>query len=264
MRDATTTLPLLSTALAYLAARRSVVPLPAGRKSPPLVEWKPYQSRRPTAAELTQWWTTWPTAGIAIVCGRVSGLVVLDVDPRNGGDVTLTTLPRWPRGPQAISGGGGPHFYFDPGETVVPKVKGLLPGIDLLGEGGYVVAPPTRHPDGPRYTWAPGQALGELPLPHVPPFVRRRLALRRASAPQIREPVSRTAHESLGLPAVLARLDGVRRVRRGYLARCPAHDDQHPSLSIALGRTGGVLLHCFAGCAFVDVLAALTTKEVAR
>jgi hypothetical protein len=256
----------LSTALAYLLlARVSILPLPANQKHPPLVEWKPYQSRRPTEAEVRHWWTIWPAAGIAIVCGRVSGVVVLDVDPRNGGDVTLVTLPAWPRGPQAISGAGGPHFYFDPGDTVVPKVKGLLPGIDLIGEGGYVVAPPSRHPSGPPYAWVPGQALGALPLPRVPAFVRRTLAQRRAPRDDRRRPTGTPVlTRALDLRGALARLDGVRRVRHGYLARCPAHDDQHPSLSIALGRSGGLLLHCFAGCSFLEVMAALTTKEISR
>ncbi len=47
---------------------------------------------------------------------------------------------------------------------------------------------------------------------------------------------------------VLSRLASVRKCGDGYEARCPAHDDQHASLSLALGADGRLLLHCHAGC----------------
>lgn len=56
---------------------------------------------------------------------------------------------------------------------------------------------------------------------------------------------------------VLWHLKGVRQAERGYVALCPAHDDHHPSLAIASGRNGCVLLKCHAGCDTQNVLAAL-------
>jgi len=56
---------------------------------------------------------------------------------------------------------------------------------------------------------------------------------------------------------LLSRLDGVRRSGGGHVARCPAHEDRTASLSIAEGDAGRVLVHCFAGCATSDVLAAV-------
>jgi len=56
---------------------------------------------------------------------------------------------------------------------------------------------------------------------------------------------------------ILPRLLGVRRTRSGWVARCPAHDDQHQSLSIGIGATGKVLLKCHAGCSFQEILGAL-------
>ena len=57
---------------------------------------------------------------------------------------------------------------------------------------------------------------------------------------------------------LLSRLDGVRQVGPGkWVARCPAHPDRRPSLSIAEGKDGRILLHCFAGCRTADVLQAL-------
>ena len=62
---------------------------------------------------------------------------------------------------------------------------------------------------------------------------------------------------SAPLDLVLGRLEGVRKNGKGYEARCPAHDDRNPSLSVSLGERGEVLLHCHAGCEFERVLSAL-------
>jgi len=59
------------------------------------------------------------------------------------------------------------------------------------------------------------------------------------------------------LDAFLARLDGVRRSGKGWIARCPAHEDRTASLSIGEGDDDRVLVHCFGGCAAADVLAAI-------
>ena len=54
---------------------------------------------------------------------------------------------------------------------------------------------------------------------------------------------------------LLSRLERVRANRNGtWVARCPAHDDRSPSLSISTGDDGKVLLHCFAGCGAADVV----------
>lgn len=56
---------------------------------------------------------------------------------------------------------------------------------------------------------------------------------------------------------ILQRLDKVKKTGKGYQARCPAHDDKSPSLSLREGDDGRVLLHCHAGCATADVVAAM-------
>ena len=55
----------------------------------------------------------------------------------------------------------------------------------------------------------------------------------------------------------ISRLQGVKRTPRGYIARCPSHTDKSPSLSLKETSSGDVLLHCFAGCSFGDILSAL-------
>lgn len=61
---------------------------------------------------------------------------------------------------------------------------------------------------------------------------------------------------TVSLDAVLSRLDDARRSGRGWIARCPAHSDHRASLSIAPRLGGGVLLHCFAGCSYREILRA--------
>jgi hypothetical protein len=100
------------------------------------------------------WWEEFPEANIGIATGAPSGLVVLDVDPRHGGDASLRQLEMkhgpLPDGPRVRTGGGGEHLYFShPGGTV-KSVVGLLPGLDVRGDGGYVVGPGSNHSSGKR------------------------------------------------------------------------------------------------------------------
>jgi len=143
-------------ALAYLRRGWSVIPIKP-RDKVPLIPWRAYQTRRPRPAEVRAWFQRWPTANVAIVTGAVSRLVVLDVDPAHGGNRSLSALlqvhGRLTPTPSAITGGGGSHLYFAYPGVPVPNRTHLEPGIDLRGDGGYVVAPPSVHPTGARYRW---------------------------------------------------------------------------------------------------------------
>src|SRR5207247_2426317 len=67
-------------------------------------------------ALIAAWWHRWPTAGVAIATGAASGIIVLDVDPRHGGDDTLHDRERahgrLPDTPRVFTGGGGLHVYL--------------------------------------------------------------------------------------------------------------------------------------------------------
>jgi hypothetical protein len=141
----------------YTARGWSIIPIRT-RDKRPLVRWEEFQHRRPTVEEVHAWFSGWPEAGIGVVTGTVSSLIVLDIDSRHGGDVSLERLEqqhnRLPVTLECRSGGGGRHFYYaHPGALVRNKV-GLAPGVDLRGDGGYVVAPPSLHTSGLRYAWA--------------------------------------------------------------------------------------------------------------
>jgi putative DNA primase/helicase len=111
--------------------------------------------------------------GVGIRTGESSGLVVLDVDPRNGGDASLERMLEM-NGPlpdtlTARTGSGGKHIYFRmPGEEVRCHTNlGGWSGIDLKAEGGYVVAPPSRLSLGGTYEWTtpegPDAPIADMP-----------------------------------------------------------------------------------------------------
>ena len=161
----------------YMRLGWSIIPTRPGDKRP-LVRWDEFQHRRPGETETCDWFRTWPDAGIGIVTGTVSGLVVLDVDVRHGGDVALQQLEReharLPTTVECWTGGGGRHLYFaHPGGFVRNKV-GLAPGIDIRADGGYVVAPPSLHASGLRYVWVEGRAPGRTEIAALPDWLLRR------------------------------------------------------------------------------------------
>jgi len=160
----------------YTAHGWSIIPIRSGDKRP-LVRWEEFQYRRPRVEEVHAWFSGWPEAGIGIVTGAVSGLVVLDIDSRHGGEGSLERLEqqhdRLPATVECRSGGGGRHLYFaHPGALLRNKV-GLAPGVDLRGDGGYVVAPPSLHASGVRYAWVGDRRPETVDLAPLPDWVLR-------------------------------------------------------------------------------------------
>lgn len=177
-------------ALAYRARGWSVVPI-ADREKRPLVPWQEFQGRLATPDEVRAWYARWPRAGVGIVTGGISGLVVLDVDSRHGGDESLAALERehgaLPRTIEAISGGGGRHIYFaHPGRDLRNRA-GLAPGLDLRAEGGLVVAPPSMHATGRSYEWEVSNHPDGTQLASMPEWLLR---LSGGSAPRHGHPLA--------------------------------------------------------------------------
>jgi hypothetical protein len=97
---------------------------------------------------------TMAAANIGLACG--GKLVVIDVDPRHGGDKSLSELEAQHGAIETVcvnTGGGGSHLYLSPNGTQVRGRIGLMPGIDIKSNGCYVVAPPSRHISGKLYQW---------------------------------------------------------------------------------------------------------------
>jgi RecA-family ATPase len=140
------------------------------------------------------WWGKWPWANIGVATGSISGIAVVDVDPRNGGLDHLADL-HLPDTLIAETGGKGYHYYY---RQDGPKAKGkVTPGIDLQADGGYVVAPPSIHLLG-EYKWQTNLPLA--PLPSLKPNGKSTAPLLDAPAttPVTREPSSSTIIEPDG------------------------------------------------------------------
>ena len=160
----------------YLARGWSVLPL-RRRDKRPLTPWEPLQSARPSQADVAHWFERWPDANVGIVTGEISNLIVLDVDPQHGGDSSLERLERQfgsvPATVEAATGGGGRHLYFAHPGGIVRNRAGIAQGIDLRGDGGYIVAPPSIHPSGGRYAWRPGRSPADIALAALPRWLLR-------------------------------------------------------------------------------------------
>ena len=108
---------------------------------------------------IRSWFSEEPQANLGIVTGKASGIFVLDVDPRNGGDKSLDVLTT-KNGPLPATwtvktGGGGSHVYFCYPQTDIQTNHDRLgPGLDLQSDGAFVVAPPSFHESQNNYRFA--------------------------------------------------------------------------------------------------------------
>ena len=210
--------------------------------------------------QIIDWWARWPQANIGLHCGG-SGLLALDLDTykdsfngdgflKRTDEETLTSL----------TGSGGTHLiYAMPTDRKYTNATGNLPaGIDVRGQGGYIVVPPSIHPNGNRYQWESGYGPHEIaPLP-LPPALLRILdearATQRVAGPPNKYAV-RTAQKIGESVIVRLELDAAgpqeydSEGRKWILKTCPFNpkDNPHPqdkSAYIVVARDG----HITAGC----------------
>jgi hypothetical protein len=105
---------------------------------------------------IEEWWTRWPDANVGVRTGAISGLLVLDIDPRQGGDDALHELEQehgtLPVTASVKTPGGGQHYHFThPGGEVRGSAGEVGPGIDIRADGGYVLVPPSVGASGCAY-----------------------------------------------------------------------------------------------------------------
>jgi hypothetical protein len=157
----------LEAALAYAEKFNfSVIPIRPDKK--PYIQWTEYQKRHATKDEIKQWFAKWPKAMIGIVTGEKSGVLVVDCDSEAAyqkiqellPDSFITCIAKTPR---------GYHLYliYPKGQTI-GNAAGIMPGVDVRGEGGYIIAPSSVNAEGKSYSWMPGLALGEVDMGTVP------------------------------------------------------------------------------------------------
>lgn len=166
---------LLKAALRY--ARRGWRVFPLNGKEPLI---KGGHNRASTDEDrIKRWWDQWPEANIGIACDSENGPIVIDIDaPKKGETGAIKFLRKMGAYKElvtrtAISGAGGRHLYLAPmrNGTRIKRMlrpfrdkKGRKVALDILGDGGYVVAPPSIHPDtGKTYKWS--EKIDLLPFP---------------------------------------------------------------------------------------------------
>jgi KaiC/GvpD/RAD55 family RecA-like ATPase len=171
---------LTSAALYYASRGWRVFPITPRQKAPPLLnDWQHLASA--DAAKVKEWWRQFPEANIGIACGKESNLVVLDIDTDKGGAESFMAMQvehdRIPDSIEALTGGGGRHILFaHPGPRIPNSASKLGPGLDIRGDGGYIVAPPSVHPSGNRYEWEPSCKPSQTVLADMPEWMVKDLA----------------------------------------------------------------------------------------
>ncbi|NPV50685.1 MAG: hypothetical protein HPY60_05750 [Candidatus Methanofastidiosum sp.] len=142
---------LMDWALTYYDAGLNILPL-VPRDKFPIIKWERYEKERARREDVISWWTKQPEANIGIITGEINDLVVVDVDGEQGKrsleilynkEMPLTAVTKSTR---------GKHYYFKNTDRWGSHI-GIYPDIDIRGEGGLIVAPPSIHPSGKEYRW---------------------------------------------------------------------------------------------------------------
>ncbi|GGM43935.1 bifunctional DNA primase/polymerase [Dactylosporangium sucinum] len=153
-----------------------------------------------------------PAGLLAIRTGAVSGLVVVDIDPGHGGTLDPALMPETAC---VVTGSGGWHLYYrHPGTAVLNSQGRLAGGIDVRGDGGYVVAPPSIHPRTARpYRWIGARPVAEMP----PALIAACQPAPAATATSTTRPTSTTPGGGISSPDALLRslLDTIRNAPKG-------------------------------------------------
>ena len=149
-------------ALEYLNKGWAIIPIQKGTKVPAINTWREYQTRLPTLQEVTDWWTRFPDANIALICGKISGVIVVDVDSGKGTpdlkglELPITLCSK--------TGGGGTHYIYKWREGLVGAKVGIRTLVDIRSDLSYIVLPPSNHASGNNYEWLNyGEPLAEAP-----------------------------------------------------------------------------------------------------
>ncbi len=183
---------LLRAALAY--AEKGIPVFPCKGKKP--LTRRGFKDASTLTQQITAWWNAHPDANIGIPTGKISGLLVLDVDGERGGFGGLEALEA-ERGEitrtrtHSTGSGGVHHLYKYPGEHFGNSSGTLPSGLDIRGEGGYIIAPPsaTTHP----YT-----VLDDAPLAASPEWLLEALRRTHSAAHGGAEGANSTKNGSMG------------------------------------------------------------------
>jgi hypothetical protein len=183
-------------------------------------------------ARIRAWWAGKPAANVGIVTGRDSGLVVLDIDLKDDGPGSLERLEQrhqpLPSSVQVITGSGGEHrFYAHPIHTNVPNSSRKIgDGLDVRGDGGYVVAPPSLHASGNRYGWDLCGDPDEAPLAELPAWLLAEMVPPPPRPSSGNRPFTTTDRVRVWLGNALAKATVGNRSETGHWLACQLRDNR--------------------------------------
>lgn len=167
--------------------------VPLNGKRPYIRNWQSRASKDP--ARLGDLFAKWPAANVGVVLPG-GWYVVIDVDPRNGGDATWDALIRkhgpLPATVTTSTGGGGIHYWLILGTCPPITTHSLGPGVDIKTSGVVVMPPSVGTVQ--RYSYLPGRAFSEVGIPSAPQWIRElitapRIASEDANGTTARGPV---------------------------------------------------------------------------
>ena len=234
---------MLAHALKYAAAGFSVFPL-TPRMKIPLAGSNGFKDATTDTNQITRWWSEHPDANIGLATGMRSGVWVIDVDLKNGKD-GAESLKAYaelhadsPSRTQRVhTPSGGWHLYikYDTANPVRSRAD-VLTGVDIRGDGGYVVLPPSVTEQG-EYTWSPDESSIEIAdatswFRTLPSHVKEsRLVNVQAGGVAAKRDRSRLLHWDTALDTgrhVGLTIENTA-VGQKYVCRCPFHDDRTKS-----------------------------------
>lgn len=204
MSPSTTT---LQAALGYAKSGWPVFPCDPATKQP----YTPngFKAATTHAPQIESWWSNFPNAMIGVPTGPVSGIWVLDLDLKPGADgaAALADLEarngKVPPTLTAVTPSGGKHLYFRYVDGVRNRGR-LEPGIDVRGEGGYVIAPGSARDDGCVYDWeTPGEGIAG-----APPWLIERVMRQIQPRSSLQNRVSNPAYSTAAIARELQKLIG--------------------------------------------------------
>lgn len=170
IKDAKADAHNLAWALRYAQSGIPVFPLIG--KQPAIPGGGGYTSATTDEAQIRKWWSRYPSANIGIPTGNASGFWVLDVDGEEGQESFSALQDEFDflHTPVINQTGRGHHLLFKMNGRDIRNRAGVRPGIDVRGNGGYIVAPPSIHPAGGTYAWVDKDPT-TASMPYAPDWV---------------------------------------------------------------------------------------------
>ena len=148
----------------YLTNGWSLLPVKPFEKRPLMQNWLQYTHERADAKTVNNWFNSLKNVGVGMVTGRISNVIVLDVESTCPIPIE-ELLKKYPTSLVSRSGSGGYHLFFQypKNRTKVSNRVRIFDGADLRADGGFIVLPPTRHPNGQSYQWVSKGVPGAFP-----------------------------------------------------------------------------------------------------